>query len=98
MEKRMLLNVPGATLMFYIYQLNGIDYIEFDASPCVPPEPMVNAMKGFELIRGTEKRLVMIAFHEPTPLYNHVATDFSWDVEVLDNGNVKIVFKSRSVV
>lgn len=98
MEKKMLLNVPGATLMFYRYRRNGIDYIEFDASQCEPPEPMVNAMKGLEFIRGTQKRLVMIAFHEPTPLFNRVATAFSWNVEVLDNGNVKIVFHNRAMV
>ncbi|MEN8148160.1 MAG: DUF2249 domain-containing protein [Campylobacterota bacterium] len=95
MSEKVLLDLHGASLPFYNYELGGVSYIEFDASRCEPPEPMLNAMLGFEHIAGTDKRLVMIAFHEPTPLYSRIADSFSWDVEVLENSNVKIVFKNR---
>ncbi len=95
MNEKTLLELPGATLPFYRYVIDGIDYIEFDGSACEPPEPMINAMAGFEHIAGTDKRLVMIAFHEPTPLYSRIADRYSWDVDVLKNGNVKIVFRNK---
>lgn len=95
MSEKVLLEVPGTSLPFYTYEDEGITYIEFDASASHPPEPMVNAMKGFELIAGTDKRLVMINAHEPTPLYPRIANDFSWDIEVLESGDIKIVFSNR---
>ncbi|MGB5964518.1 MAG: hypothetical protein WBF77_05975 [Sulfurimonadaceae bacterium] len=95
MSEKVRLEVPGASLPFYSYELEGINYIEFDASESELPEPMVNAMKGFALISGTDKRLVMINAHEPTPLYLRIADSFVWDVEVLENGNIKIVFSNK---
>jgi len=52
-------------------------------------------MKGFERIRGTQKRLVMINAQEPAPLYPRIAADLTWEVEVLDSGDVKIVFSNK---
>lgn len=95
MFKKILLEVPGASLPFYAYEDEGVEFIEFDSSQSQPPEPMLNAVKGFELISGTDKRLVMINAHEPTPLYPRIADSFVWDVEVLESGNVKIVFRNR---
>ncbi len=96
MSEKVLLEVPGASLPFYSYIIDGVEYIEFDSSESMPPEPMMNALKGFELISGTDKRLVMINAHEPMPLYHRIADMFSWDVDVLENGNVKVVFKNRA--
>ena len=96
MSEKVLLEVPGATLPFYTYDADGVSYIEFDSSASNPPEPMVNVMKGFELIAGTDKRLVMINAQEPMPLYPRIADSFVWDVEVLDSGDVKIVFTNKS--
>ncbi len=96
MSEKVLLEVPGASLPFYTYEDEGITYIEFDSSESHPPEPMVNVMKGFELISGTDKRLVMINAQEPVPLYSRIAGSFVWDVEILESGDVKIVFKNRT--
>lgn len=95
MCEKVRLEVPGASLPFYTYEDEGITYIEFNSSESHPPEPMVNAMKGFELIAATQKRLVMINAQEPTPLYPRIADSFVWDAEVLENGDVKIVFRNR---
>ena len=95
MSDRVLLEVAGASLPFYTYEDAGITYIEFDSSQSSPPEPMVNVMRGFELIAGTEKRLVMINAQEPMPLYARIADSVTWEVEVLDSGDVKIVFTNR---
>lgn len=96
MSEKVLLEVPGASLPFYTYDEDGITYIEFDSSASHPPEPMVNVMRGFELIAGTDRRLVMINAQEPVPLYPRIADSFAWDVEVLDSGDVKIVFTNKS--
>ena len=95
MSEKVLLEVEDATLPFYTYEEGGVSYIEFDASQSSPPEPMVNVMKGFELIAGSDKRLVMINAHEPAPLYPRIADSVTWEVEVLDSGDVKIVFTNR---
>ncbi len=95
MSEKQPLEVPGASLPFVTYTENGIEYIEFNSSASYPPEPMVNFMKGFELIKGTNKRLVMINAQEPAPLYPRIATDLTWEVEVLESGDIKIVFQNR---
>lgn len=95
MSEKVLLEVPGASLPFYTYEEEAITYLEFDSSASHPPEPMVNFMKGFDLIKGTDKRLVMINAQEPAPLYPRIATDLTWEVEVLESGDVKIVFTNR---
>ena len=95
MSEKVLLEVPGATLPFYSYEEDGTTYIEFDSSQSSPPEPMVNVMKGFELIAGTDKCLVMINAQEPAPLYPRIADSVTWEVEVLDSGDVKIVFTNK---
>ena len=95
MSEKQPLEVPGASLPFVTYTQDGIEYIEFNSSASHPPEPMVNFMKGFELIKGTPKRLVMINAQEPAPLYPRIANDLTWEVEVLESGDVKIVFQNR---
>ena len=95
MSEKQPLEVPGASLPFVTYKENGIEYIEFNSSASHPPEPMINFMKGFELIKGTEKKLVMINAQEPSPLYPRIANDLTWEVEVLESGDIKIVFQNR---
>ena len=95
MTKKKPLEVLGASLVFVSYEEEGIEYIEFDSSASHPPEPMVNFMKGFDLIRGTKKCLVMVNAQEPTPLYPRIANDLTWEVEILESGDVKIVFQNR---
>jgi hypothetical protein len=95
MSEKNPLEIPGASLPFVSYEEDGVEYIEFDSSESHPPEPMVNFMKGFELIKGTEKKLVMINAQEPAPLYPRIATDLTWDVEVLASGDVKVVFSNK---
>lgn len=75
--------------------LSFYTYTELDARACQPPEPMINAMKGFEQIAGSDKHLVMINAYEPKPLYPRIADTLEWDVTVLESGDVKIVFREK---
>jgi len=95
MSEKTALEVPGASLPFVTYEEEGVEYIEFDSSASHPPEPMVNFMKGFELIKGTDKKLVMINAQEPAPLYPRIATELTWEVEVLESSDFKIVFSNK---
>ena len=95
MSKKTTLEVPGASLSFVTYEENGVEYIEFNSSASHPPEPMVNFMKGFELIKDTDKKLVMINAQEPSPLYPRIANELTWEVEVLESGDVKVVFSNK---
>ena len=85
--------VPMTTLDFFKYEEGGITYYEFDATECSPPEPMVNTMHGLKLLKGDSDRLVGIFFHEPTPLYNKIASQVSYSATELESGDFRIVFK-----
>jgi hypothetical protein len=84
--------VNKATLKFVTYTIDTISYLEFDSSQCEPPEPMINAMYGFLYAKKHNLNLIMINMQEPKGLYDRVKDDYSWDVEQLESGDVKITF------
>jgi hypothetical protein len=95
MNKKQI-EVTGASEPFFTYEKDGIIYYEFDSSECVPPEPMVNAMSGLQLIDSQNKRLVMINMKKPMGLLAKIESDFSWENEELEDGKVKIIFSKKS--
>ncbi len=88
--------VPGATLVFIEYQRDGVYYLEFDATGTPCPVPMVNAMAGLAQVAGREGRLVMINGFEPQGLYDKVRGCFTWEVEALTGGGVRVEFRAVS--
>ncbi len=90
------IDLPGATLPFYKYIEEGITCFEFDSTRSDPPIPMVNAMRGLGLLKDTNDRLVMINMQEPTALYPRIADEFSWDITVLENGDMRIEFRMKN--
>ncbi len=91
--KKELIEVSGATLYFYKYELDGLTYYEFDATECSPPEPMLNAIHGLSMIKNENERLVGIFFHEPFPLYQKIPSFFVHESTELESGDFKVVFK-----
>jgi len=89
------IDVEGATLPFYSYEIEGVRYYEFDASESSPPEPMMNAMRGLALLSHSSDTLVMINAQEPYPFYARIQNDFQWSVETLPSGDVKIFFQRK---
>ena len=87
------IEVPRATLDFFKYEEDGITYYEFNATKCSPPEPMVNAVSGLQMLEGENDRLVGFFFHEPAPLYDRIGSDYLHEATELENGDFKIVFK-----
>jgi uncharacterized protein (DUF2249 family) len=92
MQKNLIV-VPRATLDIYNYEKDGLNIYEFNATECSPPEPMVNTIVVLEMLQNENDRLVVIFFHEPVPLYERLAQNFSYESKELDNGDFEVTFK-----
>lgn len=90
------IEVAGATVDFFTYVKDGITFYQFDTSRCGPPEPMVNAMAGLNLIDGAGKKLVMINHMSPGGLFDKIGDNFDYHVEKQDDGNVKVEFAYKA--
>jgi hypothetical protein len=84
--------VDGATVDFYKLEKDGQSTYYFDTSKEGPPHPMVNAMAGLGLIKGTNDTLVMINHKAPGGLFAKLEDDVKYVIEDLDDGLVKVVF------
>ncbi len=91
-EDAQKIDVAGASVDFYTYKEGGTTIFQFDSSMTGPPEPMVNAMAGLKLLDSRDKKLVMINHKAPGGLFSKIGENFSYVVEDLDDGNVKVVF------
>ena len=89
------IEVAGATVDFYKYIQDGIEYYEFDTSRCGPPEPMVNAMAGLKLIDSPNKKLVMINHKKPMGLLDKIGENFNIEDEKMNDGRVKLIFSYK---
>ncbi|AXH12996.1 hypothetical protein [Halarcobacter bivalviorum] len=91
MEK---IEVQGATVDFFKSIEDGLTTYHFDTSRCGPPEPMVNAMAGLQLL-DENSQLVMINHKSPAGLFPKVEEEFNYFVEELDNGFARIIFRKK---
>lgn len=89
------LNVEGSTVDFYEFIKDKIRYVYFDSSSCSPPDPMVNAILGLELIKDDEK-LIMVNHQIPSALLTKVAHTFDVDIKPLESGFVKLEFSLKT--
>ncbi|MBU0719995.1 hypothetical protein KJ877_01495 [bacterium] len=96
-ENATKVDVRGATVDFSTYVKNGVTYYQFDTSACVPPEPMVNAMCGLQLIDSTDHKLVMINHKKPMALLEKVSQNYQIDIEYLDDGRIKMIFTQKVI-
>ena len=86
------IEVAGATVDFYKLSKDGQSTYYFDTSKEGPPHPMVNAMSGLSLIKGTNDTLVMINHKMPGGLFAKLEDDVKHVAEDLPDGLVKVVF------
>ena len=86
------IEVEGATVDFFKLEKDGQSTYYFDTSKEGPPHPMVNAMAGIALLKGTNDTLVMINHKAPGGLFAKLEDDVKYVIEDLDNGLVKVVF------
>lgn len=90
------IEVAGATVDFFKLQKDGQSTYYFDTSKCGPPDPMVNAMSGLKLIKGTNDKLVMINHKTPGGLFGKLGSDITHEAEAVDGGLVKVTFSSNN--
>lgn len=89
------LPVEGSTVDFYTYMKKNTTYYQFDTSMTGPPEPMVNAMAGLNLIDSADKKLVMINHKSPGGLIAKISENYNIEEEALEGGKVKLVFSYK---
>jgi len=90
------IEVNGATVDFFKVSEDTQSTYYFDTSKEGPPHPMVNAMSGLKLIKGTQDKLVMINHKMPGGLFAKLEDDVTHVAEDLDGGLVKVLFSSNS--
>ncbi len=88
-----LVEVVGATIPFYSYEKDGLNYFEFDATECESPEPMVNTIRALVLLKNKNDRVVGIYFHEPFPLYQRIPLTIEYEAQELESGDFSVTFK-----
>ena len=89
-------SVDGGTVDFYTYMKDNSTYYQFDTSMTGPPEPMVNAMAGLNLIDGSDKKLVMINHKSPGGLLAKIGENYDIEEEAIEGGKVKLTFSYKS--
>ena len=89
------IDVTGATVDFFELEKDGLSTYYFDSSKCGPPDPMVNAMSGLKLIKGTKNKLIMINHKAPGGLFAKLGDDISHEAVPADGGLVMITFTSN---
>lgn len=90
------IEVVGATVDFFKLSKDTQSTYYFDTSKCGPPDPMVNAVCGLKLIKGTNDKLVMINHKAPGGLFAKLQDDVAYEMQNLDNGLVQITFTSNN--
>jgi hypothetical protein len=86
------IEVTGSTVDFFEKE-EGV--FTFDTTKCGPPEPMVNAMCGLQLLENSTQRLEMINHKPPLGLFPKIVDDFNYEISELDDGMTKIVFTKK---
>ncbi|MDD3324892.1 MAG: hypothetical protein PHN38_07210 [Sulfurospirillaceae bacterium] len=86
------LKIENATVPFFAYVKDGHNFIGFDTSMCVPPEPMVNAMVALESLCDADTSIVMINHRSPVGLLAKVKDFYDIATEELGEGKVKLTF------
>ena len=85
------IEVNGATVPFF----KDEEAYYFDSSLTGPPEPMVNAMVGLQLLDDNYK-LVMINHKAPMGLFPKIKDSFNYEFVELPNDTVKVTFIKKT--
>ena len=87
-------SVDGATVPFYKISENGVSVVGFDSRPCVPPEPMINALLAIKFADKNTK-IVMVNHKFPAGLIPKIEKSFDVEREDLEGGAVKMTFSLK---
>ncbi|WP_458701632.1 hypothetical protein ACKGJI_05770 [Sulfurospirillum sp. 1307] len=92
MEK---IEVTGSTVDFYKKEEEGSVIYTFDTSATQPPEPMVNAMCGLQLLNNKTDKLEMINHKPPMGLFPKIEADYDYEVVDIEDNKVKVIFTKK---
>jgi hypothetical protein len=90
------IEVEQASVDFYKLSKDGESTYYFDTSKCGPPEPMVNAVAGLKLIKGTNDKLVMINHKMPMGLFKNLQDDINYESQEIEGGLVAVTFSNNA--
>ncbi|MDZ7819745.1 MAG: hypothetical protein U5K55_14545 [Aliarcobacter sp.] len=90
-QKAKQIDVNGATVQFF----KDEEAYYFDSSLTAPPEPMINAMVGLQLLDDKYK-LIMINHKAPMGLFPKIKDLFSYELVELPNDTVKVTFIKKT--
>lgn len=85
-----------ASVDFYEFIQDSLHCYYFDSSECGPPEPMINAMLGLQLLKNNNDRLIMVNHKAPGGLFPRIQEDFSYEIIDLDDGRAQVVFSLKN--
>ena len=85
------IEVAASTVDFFEYIKDGLTHYYFDTSDYGPPEPMVNAMAGLQLLDENSK-LIMINHKPPMGLFPKIQQNYSYDIDELEDGRHMVTF------
>ncbi|MDD5202496.1 MAG: hypothetical protein PHH41_05075 [Sulfurimonas sp.] len=88
------IEIQGSTVPFFKEVIDTITYYTFDTSATPPPEPMINAMLGLQLLDANSK-LIMINHKSPGGLFPKIEAEFDYEVTDLDDGRVQVIFSKK---
>ncbi len=91
------IEVDGATVDFFKFIQDGLTTYQFDTSMCGPPDPMVNAMRGLQLL-DDNSQLIMINHKAPGGLFPRIEAEFNYEIGQTENGMAKVTFTRKSGV
>ena len=89
------LHVENATVPFVTYTQDKVEFIGFDTSSCVPPEPMINAMVALEKLNSSHIKIVMINHRSPVGLLAKIENFYDIVTEELGDGKIKLIFSYK---
>ena len=89
------IEIEGSTVDFYKYIQDGVSYYYFDTSECGPPDPMVNAMAGLQLLDENSK-LIMINHKPPMGLFPKIQQNYDYQIDELEDGKHSVTFSFKN--
>jgi hypothetical protein len=87
--------IAGSTVDFYKFIQDGTTNYYFDTSECGPPEPMLNAMAGLQLLDENSK-LIMINHKPPMGLFPKIQKNYNYSIEEIDGGKHSVTFTFKN--
>lgn len=89
------IEIENSTVDFFKFIEDGLTCYYFDTSMCGPPEPMVNAMLGLQLLKEKNDRLIMVNHTAPNGLFPKIENNFAFEISEMEDERIKVIFNYK---